>query len=205
MKSLMTFAIVMLVALPLQAQKNNIKTFSVSIEDFINYVAENYEQQQDEEQNEEDCHITFLLQVANANLLTEDKVILKQGFKLLSERLNDNNSISILTYFGYNGIAMEETLPSELDKVNSVLSNLKSSIDEFHNDGFELAYKYANDNYIEDVTSSIVIVRNPGASNPDVAALTKKEIKKLKNKKKKKDILKVAVSILPELLAIIKN
>jgi len=205
MKSIITFAIVMLAALPVQAQKTNIKTFSVAIEDFINYVAENYEQQEIEGENEEDRHITFLIQVANANLSTEDKVILKQGFKLLSERLNDNNSISILTYFGYNGIALEETLPSELDGVNNVLANLKDNIDQFHPDGFELAYEYAKDNHVEDVTSSIVIVRNPNASNPDIASLTKREIKKLKNKKKEKDILKVAVSILPEILAIIKN
>jgi len=205
MKSLITFAIVMLVALPLQAQKTNIKTFSVTIEDFINYVAENYEQQEVEGENEEDHHITFLIQVANADLATEDLVILKQGFKLLSERLNDNNSISILTYFGYNGIALEDILPSELDKVNNVLADLKSNIEEFHDDGFELAYKYANDNYEEDVTNSIVIIRNPNASNPDIASLTKKEIKKMKNKKKKKDILKIAVSLLPEILAIIKN
>ena len=52
--------------------------------------------QEDEEENDEDKNITFLIQVANEDLSTIDMIILKQGFKLLSERLNDYNSISNL-------------------------------------------------------------------------------------------------------------
>jgi len=195
----------MLIALPLQAQKNDISTFSVSIEDFINFVAENYEQQNEDEENDKDRNIVFLIQVANNTLATEDLVILKQGFKLISERLNDDNSISILTYFGYNGIVLEDTLPSEIKTINAALKNPRDRIAEFHDDGIELAYSYINDNAIEDVENSIVIIRNKKASDPNVASLTAKEIKKIKRKKKKKDMLKVAVSVLPEIIAILKN
>lgn len=205
MKSLITFAIIVLTVLSVQAQRENIKTYSVSLEDFINFVAENYEHQEEDEENDEDKNITFLIQVANQDLSTIDMVILKQGFKLLSERLNDYNSISILTYFGFNGVALDTTVPSDLIKINSVLSNLKSSIHEFHDDGIELAYKYAEENAQEDTSNSIVIIRNPNTSASGISSLSKKEIKKIERKKKKKQILKVAVSLLPEIIAIIKN
>ena len=205
MKSLITFTIIALTVLPLQAQKENIKTYSVSLDNFINFVAENYVHQEEKEETNKDKNITFLIQVTNEGLSAIDMIILKQGFKLLSERLNNNNSISILTYFGFNGVALNVTSSSDLNKINNALSNLKSNIDEFHDDGIELAYKLAEENSLEGVSNSIVIIRNSNASNSDVALLSKKEIKKIKRKKKKKEILKVAVSILPEILAIIKN
>ncbi len=205
MKTLMIFVTTMLVALSLQAQENDINTYSVSLGDFINFIVDHYEYQDPEEENEANKNIVFLIQVANTDISAEDMIILKQGFKLLSERLNDYNSISILTYFGYNGIAMDFVAPSELDDIYDTLSDLKSSIDEFHNDGIELAYKYVNENYVEDAESSIVIVRNPKTINLDLAVLSKTEIKKLKRKKKKKEIMKVAVSLLPEIIAILKN
>ena len=204
MKSLITFTIIVLTVLSVQAQKENIKTYSVSLDDFINFVAENYEHQEEEE-NDEDKNITFLIQVANEDLSTIDMVILKQGFKLLSERLNDHNSISILTYFGFNGVALDATVPSDLNKINSALNNLKSSIHQFHDDGIELAYKYAEDNIQEETSNSIVIIRNSNTSASGMASLSKKQIMKIERKKKKKQILKVAVSILPEIIAIIKN
>ena len=204
MKSLITFTIIVLTVLSVQAQKENIKTYSVSLDDFINFVAENYEHQEEEE-NDEDKNITFLIQVANEDLSTIDMVILKQGFKLLSERLNDHNSISILTYFGFNGVALDATVPSDLNKINSALNNLKSSIHQFHDDGIELAYKYAEDNIQEETSNFIVIIRNSNTSASGMASLSKKQIMKIERKKKKKQILKVAVSILPEIIAIIKN
>lgn len=205
MKTFITTVILVLVALPFQAQQKDIKTHSVEIQDFINFIAENYAYQEPENENVQSHNITFLLQVANTDLKTEDQIILKQGFKLLSERLNNFNAISILTYFGYNGSALELSAPTDLPTIYNTLTNLKSKITDFKDDGIDHAYKYANENFEEGYKNAIVIVRNNTAGSIDVAKLTKKEIKKIKRKKKKGQILKVAASLVPEIIAILKN
>lgn len=205
MKSLITFATMMLSVMLLQAQEKEISTYSVLIDDFINFIANKYEYQSPEVENEKNRNIVFLIQVTSADMAVEHQIVLEQGFKLLSERLNDSNTISILTYSAYNGIALDSKLPSNLDKINSVIKNPKEYINDFQNDGIELAYSHIKNNYVDEASNSIVIVRNPLNAGMNQVNLTEKKIKKIKRKKKKKEILKVAVSILPELLAIIKN
>jgi len=204
MKSVINIVIILLLALPLQAQ-HDIKTHSVTLQNFINFVAEKYDRQDPENQSIQAQNITFLIQVPNKEMAMEDLVILKQGFKLLSERLNDSNSISILTYFGYNGAALELSSATDLPKVYNALENLKSKISEFQNDGIDYAYRYTKEHYNKDANNTIVIIRNPNILKTDVTTLSRKEIKKIKRKQKKKDILKVAVSLVPEIIAILKN
>lgn len=205
MKTISTITIILLFVLPLKAQQEDIKTHSVSIENFINFVAETYTYQEPDNQSIETNNITFLIQVANTDINTEDLIILKQGFKLLSERLNQFNSISILTYFGYNGTALKMSRPSDLPMIYNTLINLKSKIHEFKDDGVDHAYRFAKENYVENAKNSIVIIRNTNAAKVDVAKLSKKDIKKIKRKKKKGEILKVAASLVPEIIAILKN
>lgn len=184
-----------------KAQEQEIETKSVAIQDIINFVAEKYTQQNENDVNYN--NITFAIQVANGNIATEDLVILKQAFKLLSERLNEETTISLITYFGFSGIALESTSVSELDTINKALSDLKDSINEFKEDGIELAYQYAKNNYDEESQNSIIIVRNTNASKPDATKMSLKEKKKLKRKKRNKAILSTAIGLLPELISLL--
>jgi len=177
MKSVINIVILLLLVLPVQAQED-IKTHSVTLQDFINFVAKNYDYQDPEDETIQPENITFLIQVANKDIATEDLVILKQGFKLLSERLNELNSISILTYFGYNGAALELSPATDLPIVSSTLADMRSKISDFKDDGIDYAYTYAKKNYDENANNSIVIIRNPNLEKTEVSTLTKKEIKK---------------------------
>ena len=185
------------------AQQLDINTKSVAINDIINFVAETYEYQSEEVIASNT--ITFVLQVAGEDISIEDLVILKQAFKLLSERLNEENTISIITYYGFSGIALDQVSPNEMDVINNTLSNLKSKIEEFKPDGIALAYKYAEENFDETSTNTIVIVRNSNATKPNTNKLSKKEIKKLKRKKRNKALLTTAIGLLPELLVMLNK
>ncbi len=185
------------------AQKQSIETQSVSIDNIINFVAQNYDYQ--DESTQETNTITFALQVSNSAIATEDLVILKQAFKLLSERLNEDNTISIITYFGFSGVALKQTSARELNNIYKVLGNLKEKIADFKEDGIELAYQYAKDNYIEEANNTIIIVRNSNASKPDLAKMSLKEKKKIKRKKRNKVILSTAAGLLPELIALLNK
>lgn len=199
-----TLVIILFVALGIttsKAQEKDIETKSVSINDVINFVAKNYEVQGEDEIAYN--NITFAIQVANGTIGTEDLVILKQAFKLLSERLNDENTISIVTYYGFSGVALKNTSVSELEIINETLNNLKDGIDDFKDDGIELAYQYAKNNYDEEAKNTIIIIRNTNATKPDVAKMSLKEQKKIKRKKRNKAILATAIGLLPELITLL--
>lgn len=203
MKAQTILLLVMFGIITSKAQVQDIETKSVSINDMINFVAENYASQ-----NEDDVeynNITFAIQVANSTISTEDLVILKQAFKLLSQRLNEDSSVSIVTYFGFNGIALKQSSVSDLQSINKSLSNLKESIDSFKDDGIELAYQFAKANYDEEAKNTIVIVRNTNVLKVDATTMSKSEIKKIKRKKRNKAILTTAVGLLPELIALINK
>jgi len=201
MKTLSIFLFVVLSLTTINAQQQDIQTKSVSINDVINFVAENYDLQ--DENSTEYNNITFAIQVANGTIATEDLVILRQAFKLLSERLTEDNTISIITYFGYSGLALEQTSVKELDSIYKALANLKETIDDFKEDGIELAYQYAKTNFDKDANNSIIIVRNTNAAKPDMSKMSLKEKKKLKRKKRNKVLLATAVGLLPELVSML--
>ena len=108
-----------------------------------------------------------------------------------------------MTYSGFNGIALKQTSPKDLKKILFVINDFKSSVKEFHNDGIELAYNYTQDNFDEDAINTVVMIRNPnvllGNSAYNNASLVEPP------KKKNNAVLITAMSLLPELLAIIKN
>lgn len=183
------------------AQEKNIETHSVSIENIIPFIVDNYAIKGNGEQVAK--NLTFLIQMPETELDGESKIILKQEFKLLSSRLAENDNISIVTYSGFNGIALKQTSPKDLKKILFVINDFKSSVKEFHNDGIELAYNYTQDNFDEDAINTVVMIRNPnvllGNSAYNNASLVEPP------KKKNNAVLITAMSLLPELLAIIKN
>ena len=183
------------------AQEKNIETHSVSIENIIPFIVDNYGIKGNGEQVAK--NLTFLIQMPETELDGESKIILKQAFKLLSSRLAENDNISIVTYSGFNGIALKQTSPKDLKKILFVINDFKSSVKEFHNDGIELAYNYTQDNFDEDAINTVVMIRNPnvllGNSAYNNASLVEPP------KKKNNAVLITAMSLLPELLAIIKN
>ena len=73
------------------AQEKNIETHSVSIENIIPFIVDNYAIKGNGEQVAK--NLTFLIQMPETELDGESKIILKQEFKLLSSRLAENDNI----------------------------------------------------------------------------------------------------------------
>jgi len=181
-----------------KAQEKNIETQSVSIENLISFIVEHYKLNVDE--TSEAKTITFLIQASENNSI-EDAVILKQAFKLLSKRLNEEDKISIVAYSGLNGIALNQSSAKEVKKILYVIDNLKESIKEFHDDGIALAYEHAKENFIENTVNSVVMIRNPNATRTIASNVS--ETKTVK--KKSNAVMLTAIALLPELIAVIKN
>jgi len=97
MKALTTFILTVFIAMSSIAQEKNIITKSVSLDNLITFIVDNYATQ-NENLEFDFQNITFLIQVPETSLSIEDKVILKQAFKILSNRLTEDDLISIITY-----------------------------------------------------------------------------------------------------------
>jgi len=202
MKSIITLILIAFVITTGIAQEKNIVTKSVQIDNLIPFVIQNFPTSNDGD-DVEMRNITFLIQVSETDLSIENQVVLKQAFKLLSNRLSEDDLISIVTYSGFNGIALKQTEPSDLKKLLYTINNLKSSVKEFHVDGIELAYNYTNDNFEEEAINTVVMVRNPNASANANTYATPATVKTSKNKNGA--VLITAISLLPELISVIKN
>ena len=201
MKALIILILVSLNVTNSIAQEKNIETYSVSIENLIPFIVDNYAVKHNQESVAK--NLTFLIQIKDVELDIESEILLKQAFKLLSSRLTNDDNISIVTYSGFNGIALKQTSPKDLKKILFVINDFKSSIKEFHNDGIELAYNYTKDNFDEDTINSVIMVRNSNDSFNTSAY--KNSVITEPSKKTNNAVLITAMSLLPELLAIIKN
>jgi hypothetical protein len=198
MKNQITLVLVCLFLYVSNAQDMAIETKSVSIENVISYVIENMGKNS-EQDSLSPKNITFLIQSAPNGLAIEDKVILKQTFKLISKRLSEEDSITIISYSGINGVVLEKTSPKALKKIMYALENYKSSIKELHSDGIQLAYTYAQENFEEDTSSTVVMIRNPKASSTSYIQNAEAP------KKKSNTVLITAIGLLPEIISLIKD
>lgn len=181
------------------SQEKNIETRSVELDELIPFMVTHFKPQADPPRN-----IVFLIQVSESGLDAESQIVLKQAFKLLSGRLTEDDVLSFVTYSGFNGIALKQTPPGDLKKILSAIEDLKGSVKEFHSDGIDLAYAYTNENFMTDGANTLVIVRNstsglvghspanPSTANPQA-------------RQRNKAVLITAMSLVPEILAIIKD
>jgi len=201
MKALFTLLLTVLIIVPSKAQETEvqIETKSVEIEDLISFVVKTYEAEDIDKKN-----ITFLIQVKPDGMDGESLVMLKQGFKLISERLSEDSKLSIATYSDFNGIALQPTESKDLKLILHTLTDLKGSIVQFYKDGIALAYEHATENYDESAENSVVMIRiNEKAENAVVDI--DKDAKKAKKNKKKDVLLVTALALLPEIINLIKD
>lgn len=179
------------------AQDMIIETESVTIDNLIPFIVEKVEP----EDSNSPKHFTFLLQTSLSGISKDDKVILKQAFKLLSDRLSEEDYISLLTYSGFSGTALSKSSPKDLKTISFTIEHLKSSVEVLHKNGIEHAYNYAEAHYLVDGINSVVMIRNPKAGRSTEASLTTQD----KTKSNGNVALITAIALLPELISVIKD
>ena len=193
-----TFALLLITSMAI-SQEKNIETKSVSIDNLISFIVDHIESKTEDSELPIE-NITFLLQTPANDLLIEHKVILNQAFKLVSKRLTEEDYISIITYTGFNGIALNQTSPKDLKLILYTIDNLKPSVKEFYKDGIELAYEYTNENFMEDSINTVIMIRNPKAIQGEQVT-----VQNAKATKKNNVVLITAMALLPEIISVIKD
>lgn len=198
-KTLFTIALALMLSIASHSQEKNIETESVTLDNLITFIVEHYSINAD---STETKNITFLIETYSDNFNIEDKVTLKQAFKLFSKRVTEDDLISIVVYSNFNGIALNQAKATDVKKLLYVIEHPKSSVKTFEEDGIELAYEFTKENFVEDSENSVVMIRLPNRK-PEVSNAT--DTNKKATKRKSNAVVLTAIALLPELIAVIKN
>ncbi|WP_299520878.1 hypothetical protein [Winogradskyella sp.] len=200
MKTLITTTLALMSSLASISQEKNIETESTTIDNLITFIVEHFSIETDSTQTK---NITFLVETYAENFNTEDSVILKQAFKLLSKRVSQEDLISIVTYSNFSGIALDKAEATDIKKLLYVIEHPKSSVKTFEGDGIELAYEFAKENFVEESENVVIMIRIP--SNKDEVAKSASTKNDEKKKTKTNAVVLTAMALLPEIIAVIKD
>lgn len=192
MKNLITFAFLFLfVSLNAQEQLNKIETQSVTIDNLIEFIVSDFS-------TNKKSNITFLVETKSVKISREKIFFLKQATDLLSKRLPIKSKIALVTYNKTNGVVLKPTFADNTDLIQTRLARfkIKNNNDTF---GIDLAHLYASDNFIENGTNMIIMVRD----GENFEAEDMVEISG--NKAVKTGAFISAIGLLPELINAIKK
>ena len=218
MKTLITLFAILLSIPFANSQDNSLDTKSVTLDNFISFIADEFSILTEEEKNKAKNDktillghsITLLLETSNKNLSSEDKIILQHSLKFLAKRLTEDDRISIVVYGGQNGLLLDNTPVTDIKKSLFAIGNIKKNILEKCDDGITKGYALAKNNFDNSKNNSVVMLRNPNVmANTSYKeeeqveeALTKAKTTKSKGNNV---VLLTAMTLLPELISIIKD
>ena len=103
---------------------------------------------------------------------------------------------------------MPKTSSKSIKKVLYALDNFKAQIDKECEDGITYAYEYADKIYEELANNYVVMVRNPNPNPINYVSTneTSNTVNKVNNAKKNNGaIILTAITLLPEIIAVIKD
>jgi Ca-activated chloride channel family protein len=109
--------------------------------------------------------------------------LLKSSFALLLEQLRPSDCVAIVVYAGSSGLVLPSTPGSEKQKILDALNNLQAGGSTAGGAGLQLAYKTAEENFMEQGNNRIILATdgdfNVGASsNAEMERLIEKEREK---------------------------
>ena len=116
-------------------------------------------------------NLVFLIDTSGS-MNNQDKLpLLISSFKLMLDSMNPDDTISIVTYAGSAGAALEPTKVSDKAKIISALENLRAGGSTAGAAGINLAYQLAEQNFDKEAVNRVILATdgdfNVGTSSPD--------------------------------------
>jgi len=125
-------------------------------------------------------NLVFLIDTSGSMDSNDKLGLVKSSFKILLENLPQNSTVSIVTYAGSAGLALPPTPVKEKEKILKALKKLEAGGSTAGGEGIELAYKIAEENFIENGNNRVILATdgdfNVGVSSTsDLVRLIQKE------------------------------
>ena len=116
-------------------------------------------------------NIVLLIDTSGSMNQSNKLPLLINSFKLLLKTLNENDTVSIVTYAGRAGTVLEPTPASERHEIIAALDRLRSGGSTAGAAGLELAYDKAMESFKENGNNRVILATdgdfNIGFSSPD--------------------------------------
>ncbi|WEK04989.1 MAG: von Willebrand factor type A domain-containing protein [Candidatus Devosia phytovorans] len=117
------------------------------------------------------ANLVFLIDTSGSMDEADKLPLLKRAFALLLDQLSDNDTISIVTYAGSAGVALEPTTATEKAKVLAALDNLWAGGSTAGAEGIEAAYRLAEAHKVSGGTNRVILATdgdfNVGIDDPE--------------------------------------
>ncbi len=116
-------------------------------------------------------NIVFLIDTSGSMNAQNKLPLLINSFKLMLGTLDENDTVSIVTYAGSAGTVLEPTPASKTGTIKRALDNLRSGGSTAGAAGLQLAYEKAQESFIDEGVNRVILATdgdfNVGFSSPD--------------------------------------
>ena len=109
------------------------------------------------ENKKPDSNIVFLIDVSGSMNSANKLPLLKDSMKLLVENLSRDDRVSIVTYANGTKIVLSGVRGDKTDKINRAFDDLTAGGGTNGEGGIEMAYRLAEENFIEDGNNRIIL------------------------------------------------
>lgn len=130
-------------------------------------------------------NLIFLIDVSGS-MNEENKLpLLKSSFKVLLNQLRPKDKVGIVVYAGSAGMVLPSTSAGEKEKIMQALDNLQAGGSTAGGEGIELAYKMAQENFVNNGNNRVIIATD---GDFNVGASTTSDLKTLIEDKRKSGV-----------------
>jgi Ca-activated chloride channel family protein len=128
-------------------------------------------------------NLVFLIDVSGSMSDANKLPLLKSAFQLLVKELRPEDHVAIVVYAGAAGLVLESTPGNEKEKILEAIDQLQSGGSTAGGEGLLLAYKTAEENFVEGGNNRIILATdgdfNVGvSSNAEMERIVEKEREK---------------------------
>lgn len=102
-------------------------------------------------------NLVFLLDVSGSMQPAERLPLLKDGLRMLVEQLTANDRVTIVTYAGTTGVALQPTRGDQKDTILSLINSLQAGGSTNGGSGIQLAYEQAAANFIAGGANRVIL------------------------------------------------
>ncbi len=130
-------------------------------------------------------NLVFLIDVSGSMSSANKLPLLKQAFKMLVNELRPEDRVAMVVYAGAAGLVLESTDGSEKPKIIAALDQLQSGGSTAGGAGLKLAYKVAQENFIEDGNNRIILATD---GDFNIGSSSNAEMERLIEEKREKGV-----------------
>lgn len=102
-------------------------------------------------------NFVFLIDVSGSMSSSDKLELLKTGFELFVDKMDNNDKVAIVTYAGNAGLVLESTYGNEKQKIKNAINSLGSGGGTAGAQGIITAYDIAQQNFIEGGNNRIIL------------------------------------------------